>query len=283
MVQFIAEQNVLFYAMAAVGVLGAISQVLLYSFYMRLLRDMENTGSPKGKFMKQLRQKFGGNQRMNEGMSNVSVFVKKSLMEYRRLGMNLHQWRRLGGVAFILCAAIGVGGYYLSGLYGQAESLRMNYLWAVAASGLLMAGIYGITDIGYKQRYLQTGLEHLLSNTGVPRNYHVEDQQAFRPEAEAQAGTSSQTAATSAKDGPGPFTSVRKSKSLSKRKRAKAAETQAQKEKRELKENLTRFKEGVSETAAADGEQDRSTQIIKQMDPGEQERIIREVLKEFLS
>lgn len=220
---------------------------------------------------------------MNEGMSNVSVFVKKSLMEYRRLGMNLHQWRRLGGVAFILCAAIGVGGYYLSGLYGQAESLRMNYLWAVAASGLLMAGIYGITDIGYKQRYLQTGLEHLLSNTGVPRNYHVEDQQAFRPEAQAQAGTSSQTAAISAKDGPGPFTSVRKSKSLSKRKREKAAQTQAQKEKRELKENLTRFKEGVSETAAADGEQDRSTQIIKQMDPGEQERIIREVLKEFLS
>lgn len=283
MVQFIAEQNVLFYAMAAVGILGAVSQVILYTFYMRLLRDMENTGTPKGKFMKQLRQKFGGYQRMNEGMSNVTVFVEKSLMEYRRLGMNLHQWRRLGAAAFLVCAVIGIGGYYGAGVYGFAEGMRRNYLLATAASGLLMAGIYGLTDIGYKRKYLQTGLENLLCNTGVPRNYHVEDAQAFRPQAEA-VREPVLAAGAPAVETAEKVTAVRTARGLSKKKKVKAAETRAQKDKRELKENLSRLKEGISETAAASGpDQERSAEILKQMDPGEQERIIREVLKEFLS
>lgn len=282
MVQFIAEQNVLFYAMAAVGVLGAVSQVLLYSFYVRLLRDMEHTGAPRGKFMKQLRQKFGGYQRMNEGMSNVSVFVKKSLMEYRKLGMNLHQWRRLGGVAFCLCAALGIGAYYLLGFYGYTAAVRQNYLWAVAICAVLTAAVYGVTDIGYKQKYLLTGLENMLCNTGVPRNYHIEDQQAFRMGAEAK--EASKSVAASAPEGGLALTESSKVKGLSKRKKAKAASTQAQKDKRELKENLSRLKEGMSETAAStDREKERNAEILKQMDPGEQERIIREVLKEFLS
>lgn len=283
MVQLIAEQNVLFYAMAAVGVLGAVSQVILYAFYMGLLGDMENTGTPKGKFMKQLRQKFGGYQRMNEGMSNVAVFVEKSLMEYRRLGMNLHQWRRLGAAAFLVCAVMGIGGYYATGLYGVAESLRRNYLLAAAACGLLMAGIYGLTDIGYKKKYLQTGLENLLCNTGVPRNYHVEDQQTFRSRTEA-APEQALASGVSVKEEAERVTAVHPVKGLSRKKKVKTAETRAQKEKRDLKENLSRLRDGISETAAAAGpDKERSAEILKQMDPGEQERIIREVLKEFLS
>ena len=62
----------------------------------------------------------------------------------------------------------------------------------------------------------------------------------------------------------------------------KLKESKAEKDKRELKENLTRLKEGLSESAAA-REKERNTEILKQMEPGEQERVIREVLKEFLS
>lgn len=296
MVQFIAEQNVLLYACAAVGLLGVISQVVLFSLYERLLRDMENHAAPKGKFMKQLRQKFSGYQRMNEGMSNVSVFVKKSLMEYRCLGMNLHQWKRMGGTAFVLCIALGIGGYYLTGMQQYTDAIRQNYLWAAAASALLLAGVYGITDVGYKQRYLQTGLENLLCNTGVPRSQQV--QSVVQEKVPAQEHYRSQESKEEVKpkgvipreeevpETPGPLLVSGKTGSLSRRKRAKMAETQAQKDKRELKENLAKLKEGISETAASgdrEKEKERNTEILRQMDPGEQERIIREVLKEFLS
>lgn len=61
-------------------------------------------------------------------------------------------------------------------------------------------------------------------------------------------------------------------------------ETKAQREKRELVENLARLKEGLAETAAAEreGSRNRDMEILQQMNPEEQERVIREVLKEFL-
>lgn len=63
-----------------------------------------------------------------------------------------------------------------------------------------------------------------------------------------------------------------------------ASETRAQREKRELKENLSRVRAGMQETAAAAGsDREGRAEILRQMDPKEQERILREVLKEFLS
>ena len=50
----------------------------------------------------------------------------------------------------------------------------------------------------------------------------------------------------------------------------------------ELKESLARMKTGMQETAA-ERERERNADILRQMDPKEQERILREVLKEFLS
>ena len=63
---------------------------------------------------------------------------------------------------------------------------------------------------------------------------------------------------------------------------AASSESKAAKEKRELKENLARVKASMKETAA-DREKERGADLLRQMDPGEQERILREVLKEFLS
>ena len=63
----------------------------------------------------------------------------------------------------------------------------------------------------------------------------------------------------------------------------------AQKDKQELKQNLSRLKEGIRETAAsseaasAEARKEQNTRILKEMDPDEQERVIREVLREFLS
>ena len=65
---------------------------------------------------------------------------------------------------------------------------------------------------------------------------------------------------------------------------AAAQETRAQREKRELKENLARMKTGMQEAAAEhDRERDGRAELLRQMDPKDQERILKEVLKEFLN
>ena len=57
-----------------------------------------------------------------------------------------------------------------------------------------------------------------------------------------------------------------------------------QKDKQDLKQNLSRLKEGIRETAASsETRKEQNTRILREMDPDEQERVIREVLREFLS
>ncbi len=171
MLQLITNQNVLLYGVALFGILGVISQIILRSIYERLIKDMANMSMPKGKFMKQLKQKYQSFRRLNEGAANVEVFIRKSVMEYQAMGMSLHTWRKLGGMAFVLCAAFGIGGYYLTGLAGAAQDMRMNYLWATAASALLIAASYGLTDNGYRRKDLITGLENVFTNTQVGQAY----------------------------------------------------------------------------------------------------------------
>ena len=67
------------------------------------------------------------------------------------------------------------------------------------------------------------------------------------------------------------------------RKNKKAA-ARMQQEKKELKADLSRIRASVGETAAGgESEKERKTEVLRNMDPAEQERIIREVLKEILS
>jgi len=281
MLQFIAEQNVLLYTMAVVGILGAISQAVLYFMYGRLIRDMGNvTGIPKGKFMKQLKQRYTGGRRMNEEIFNTKAFVRRSIMEFEYAGMNLHQWRRLGGIAFTVCTILGAAGYFWTQSLNMAQGVQQNYLWAILATALLLVGIYGLTDISYKRKYLETGLQDILENSGIGRRY----QEVDLPEPVPRPMEEKEKVKTVKPITQQKTVSVKTTPMSSRQKRDRTAETQAQKDKRELKENLAKLKEGISETAVVrEREKERNTEILKQMDPAEQERVIREVLKEFLS
>lgn len=273
------QQNFLLYGMAVVGVLGVISQVILRIVYDKLIRDMEKPAFAKGKYMRHLKQKYNIYKRTQSSSDSISIFIQKSLMEYKYMGMNLHTWRRMGGYVFVLCAVIGVAGWYLSGTVQMEETLRQNYLWAILASGLLIAGAYGVTDTGYRRKYLETGLRSLFTNSSTQAAQPVnlsEPTAAPEPQhGQPVKAVSEQARSREAKPAP----------ELQK-KRSKIVETQAQRDKRELKANLAKIKEGIAETAAAERlkerNKERNAEILKQMDPTEQERVIREVLKEFL-
>lgn len=301
MMSQIMQHNVLIYGMVVVGFLGAASQVLLRIIYDQLIRDMERPAFAKSKYMRHLKQRYNIYKRTQTGSDSINVFIQKSLMEYKYMGMSLHTWRRLGGYVFALCACLGGMGWYLAGGQGISGGLRANYLWGVLASAFLVAGAYGVTDTGYRRKYLETGLRSIFTNSSTqavqmvdlagqePRRRRTQDGkaspepvkknplvQAVRPEKGPGEPQERKAAAPPKKE-----INIMEGRN---RKRGKIVETKAQREKRELVENLARLKEGLAETAAAEreGSRNRDMEILQQMNPEEQERVIREVLKEFL-
>lgn len=278
MLQFISQQNMLFYAMAVICAWGVISQIVLRSLYGGLLRDAAHPGTPKGKFTRQLRQRYQSSRRLKQDTMNAAVFIKKNLMEYRFLGTSLHGWKRMGGIAMVLCAALGAVGWYMSRPQAVMEGLQQTYILSAAAAEMLILLSYGLMDTGFARNSLEIVLQDQLENSYA---LHA----SGTVQVQAQDSAVSRKSDTFAEPEAEKESEKGSEKTVALPMRKKKNSKERQKGKQELKENLSRLKDGIRETAAASAEtqKEQNTRILRQMDPDEQERVIREVLKEFLS
>lgn len=278
MLQFIMDQNLLLYVCGVACALGVISQFLLKHLYERLISETQNTGEPKGKFLRQIRQRFKNCRHLNEKVNDITSFADRSIMDYEFLKMNLHQWQRIGKEALAICLLCSGLGVWLLYRNGGTVSLQTSYSRAAIISTLLICLAYGVNDNRYRHRSLKIRLMDYLQNSGVIKEYG----EVEFPEngVEGMQEAAAETASASSQG-----TTVNIGRKL--RRSVKGnAETRAQKEKRELKENLSREKLGVQEIAASQegvSEKEKNRNLLRQMDTKEKEQILRDVLMEILS
>lgn len=278
MLQFIMEQNLLLYVCGVACALGVISQFLLKHLYERLISETQNTGEPKGKFLRQIRQRFKNCRHLNEKVNDITAFADRSIMDYEFLKMNLHQWQRIGTEVLALCLLCCGMGTWLLYRNGATISLQTSYVRAAIISTLLICIAYGMNDNRYRHRSLKIRLMDYLQNSGVIKEYSEVD--FSESELDGMREAAAETASASA-----PGTTVSIGRKL--RRSAKGnSETRAQKEKRELKENLSREKSGIQEIAASQegvSEKEKNRNLLRQMDTKEKEQILRDVLMEILN
>lgn len=256
MIRTIIESNVFLYAVAAVGMLGVLFQIMVSRRYGQLVREVSGKRGEKRDFMKQLRFQYQTNRKRNNDHTNIDVFVRRSLMECKYMRLRMHQWRRLSGGLYLISLAAAVSAICYGTSIRPAAVHMERIFWAEAAVTAVSLAVYLWTDISYKVSYLQTALEDFLYHSGLSADY--EEVKVQEPE-EEQAKTPA-------------VIGMRKKKAV--------RETRAQREKRELQESLSR------ETAVTEMEEDRrkrGRELLQQMDEKEQERIIRDVLAEFLA
>lgn len=294
MLQFIMDRNVLLYVLAAACAVGVVSQMILKQVYERLLRDTKNTGEPAGRFLVQLRQRFQYCSHLNEKVGDVQALIRRSLMDYRFWGMGLHQWKRIGIGCLSVSLLCSFAGVMMLVQNGSAIVAGNTYFWMGALSIVLTAAAYGISDTGYQREALEVGLADYLQNSGAVRSFGESEEeeiynagydQKFEPEYEQKYSQEFGQEYEAAGENSASVVSVaggRKARRRIRQETAAASENRAQREKRELKENLSRLKAGMQETAAS-GEKERGSELLRQMDPKDQERIVKEVLREFLS
>ena len=275
MLKFIMEQNLLLYVLGAACLVGVASQMILKQIYDRMIRDAKNTGEANGRFIQQLRQRFQYCSHLNEKVGDVQALIQKAMIEYRYWGMSLHRWKRIGAyclVVSLLCAAYG--SVYV--VRGGGQLLTGNlYFWMGALAVGLTAAAYGIADTGYRKECLEIRLTDYLENSGAIRDYSENPEEELETFEETKMSGVTITPIV-------PVAAGRKAKKRARAERAAAAQTRAQKEKSDLKENLARLKAGMQETAA-ERDREKNLELLRQMDPKEQERILREVLQGILS
>ena len=265
MIRTIIETGTLLYAMAAVGMLGILCQLIISRRYKLLIREASDTQLEKRDFMKQLRYKFRMDKKRSNENVNIPVFVRRSMCDYRFMRMTFHQWKRLAGGLYIISMAAAAAGLIYCFRTGLSDTYIQNVLWT--AGGVTAATVaFGLwTDLPYKASYLQMELEDYFFHSGAAVEYQ-----------EAEAEVAAATAVAPVKAKVPSVIGIRK-------KKGEQVETKAQREKRELKTNLAKLKDGARETAVSDSDRERNRELLRQMDSKEQERIIRDVLADFLA
>ena len=261
MIHTMLQTKVLLYLMTATGLLGILCQIVGNRCYRQLLREAADTQPEKGEFLKRIRYRYQIDSRCCGGNVNIPVFVQKILMDYRYRKLTLHQWRRQAAGWYIVSAAIAAAGIW----YYQIQHNQGNLMMMIRAIGAvtvlnILAALW--CDSPYKEKKLMIQIQDYLSHSGIGTGQEEKVREEWREE------------------------NGEISESGLGKKKAEPVFTRAQKEKRQLQENLSRTKNGERETAAGlekDWDRERNREILKQMDAKEQERIIREVLAEFLA
>ena len=76
MLQTVMQQNLLFYGIGILCFFGVISQIWLWGIYSRMTKDMENERAAKGKFIRQIRQRYGLLKRMETEASIPGLLLR---------------------------------------------------------------------------------------------------------------------------------------------------------------------------------------------------------------
>ncbi|MGI6017815.1 MAG: hypothetical protein ACOX8M_03295 [Marvinbryantia sp.] len=269
MLATIVQTNALIYAAAAAGLLGMICQLILSRRYGQLIREVSNVSVEKKDFMKQLQFRFRTNRKRSADTMNISVFVKRVLMDYRFFHLRFQQWKRLAAGLVLVGIAILASGIAYGYRFELPVQQMQNMVWTMFGVATVNLLVYLWNDTSYKANYLQIRLEDYLCHSGIAADHkEIEIEEAAAASTETEIEKKNKVPAIIGLH----------------RKKEQYPETRAQREKRELKTNLAKIKEGMKETAVvSQQEKERNREILRQMDSKEQERIIRDVLAEFLA
>lgn len=262
MLHILLQSKVLLSLMTATGLLGILCQIISNRCCRQLIREAADTQPEKGEFMKRMRYRYQIDSRCCQGNVNIPVFVQRMLLDYRYRKLTLHQWRRMAAGWYLgSIAIVALGCWYNQAQHNQADLMLM--LRMAAAVTVVTALTVLWCDSRYKESRLTVQMQDYLCHSGISADISNTGLDEWKEE-----GTQAAMLAETGK------------------KKVAKGDSRAERDKRQLQESLARMKSGERETAAGsekDWGRERNREILKQMDAKEQERIIREVLAEFLA
>ena len=167
MLQTWMEQQVLFYGMAAAGVLGVLCIVLVNHFYSRTIRDMGRLDNPRGKWTKEFLNERKMREAKEQEITNPEAFIRTQLMKGRVLGIRLHKLKQGIGLGALLCFLLMMTAVYGTYRYEQSQLIRYEYVLVgvgVFALLLLLRQFMGFMN---KEDMILDGLMDFMENSGA--------------------------------------------------------------------------------------------------------------------
>ena len=178
-----------------------ICQIAIGVIYHRLIWETEHMSTTTNKSLQQLKLKYSGCCKMNERVSNVSVFVDKYMSRIKFRGVPLSILKHLSG-QFMLLAVLVAGIGACLGIIHDENFFSIAPYYVVCFLGLYCYfATASLVDIPGKVNILRINLVDYLENHMTNRLEHTAlDMQLIQPDQKDSAETHSLNQAVDKKE-----------------------------------------------------------------------------------
>lgn len=272
------------YLMCGAAVASCLIQLLLLVVYKRSLNASERMRGTKLAWLRQMKTRYESGYEWNNRIRNVGLFVDKHMGRRKCMGVYLKTWEEISRVLYFTVPVAAGLGTLCALAYGMKAGQAALYPVFGTALSIMLRLVSAMTNLKEKQNLLRTNLCDYFENTlqGEARKRNRENvkgnDSVFRRAAQQE-----EIACTVQEP--------------EKKKQSKDAAKQQRKIKKEQRrvDKLTRRMEKMQRrlgTAATtelhpgeDSARMKREQLKRKVDvtPAQEDRIISEVLKEFLA
>lgn len=165
-----ANTNVLFYLMAAVGVLGVLAKIVNQIILSQMIKAAREISKTNHKLIKLIRSKHEHACMIHDKVENPKAFVEKYFCEYRPFLFRIHTWQHLENQTVwftAILAAFGAIAHFME--HGFCEGIY-QYLAYGAAQMLALVMVSGLSDEEYKLKIVKNYVIDYIENTCARRN-----------------------------------------------------------------------------------------------------------------
>ncbi|QNM04572.1 hypothetical protein [Qiania dongpingensis] len=168
LLQFLETGKVL-YIMLAFSILGVLSKFLVNGRYRKLIKQSENMGTAKDKYLKQWKVKFENTYRSSSGVNNIPVYVERNMGQYKFMGVRLNRLERLNRLAAAFLCLGGMVASFMTYWYAGVTKTVVLYVFSGFALGGAMILWETLCNTPGKYSQLLLCIRDYFENTLVKR------------------------------------------------------------------------------------------------------------------
>ncbi len=164
MLEVFLEHKLLCGAFLILLLLSIICQIMIGAIYQKMIKETDNMSSTNNKFLKQCKLKFANCYQLNEGVSNIPIFVDKFISKVSFMGISLTGFKHLSGQLMLLSIVAAGAGACREIVRGETVGKVLPY-YIISFLGLyVFFSISGLVDIQGKRERLKINLVDYLEN-----------------------------------------------------------------------------------------------------------------------
>lgn len=142
MIKELLEQQIFMYAMLGLCIAGSISKLTLSVVYGNLVKASLHMPETGNRLFKLMRLKFEACYKLKISVHNAENFVDRYLVNHKFCGLFLQTWRKFGFQMTFLCVCVGMSGAVL----GMMEECSRRLILEHAGMGLLTGAFLYLLD-----------------------------------------------------------------------------------------------------------------------------------------